>query len=620
MMQHERGICERIRRLVWVPWLAAWCVGCYPEPVTVSGEGGPTGLVAAEKRLVLDLTSAPVIPTPEPILELLEAELKRSLVELKKAPAAPYFLGYAVSESDAWSIAAGDGAVLQSGRDRARILDVEVRIGTRRVDSSHRLPGEQAGDDYLAPVMLPLEDVGGPLRNAVWLATVDRYETARRRFMRVQGSQDRDTSPDKKPRADDFSSETPVRRFEQPVILTIDAAAWEAKLAEVSARAVAFPEILHSSVTLEVSSETRYLVNSEGSAVQLTRPHIRLGMNAEAVASDGLPIEQFATIEATELSQIPDVAELGRRFETLLQEVQALLKAPMVDPYVGPAILDGRAAGVFFHEVFGHRIEGHRQDDESEGQTFATRVGKPVMPSNLNVFDDPRIRRINGIELNGNYAVDDEAVPAQRVDLVTAGVLRTFLLSRAPARGFARSNGHGRRSPAHPIVARQANLVVDPSVTVAPDQLKQALLREVNRQRLPFGLRFTEITGGYTKTQRFDTQAFKVIPVLVFRVYPDGREELVRGVDIEGTPLTVLSKIIAAGNDFQVFNGVCGAESGWVPVSATSPSLLLSQIEVARQELTELRPPILPDPGAEAQRVNTPRLNAPARPAGGGVK
>jgi predicted Zn-dependent protease len=283
--------------------------------------------------------------------------------------------------------------------------------------------------------------------------------------------------------------------------------------------------------------------------------------------------------------------------------VRALRDAPVIEPYVGPAILDGKAAGVFFHEVFGHRIEGHRQDAEHEGQTFASMVGQQIMLASLSIYDDPTISRLNGVDLNGFYLFDDEGVPAQRANLIEAGVLRGFLLSRAPARGFHHSNGHGRREPGHAVVARQANLVIDPAQTVSRETLERALLAEVSAQQLPHGLRFAEISGGFTQTQRYDTQAFKVIPVMVYKIYPDGREQLVRGVDIEGTPLTALSKIALAANDFEVFNGVCGAESGWVPVSATSPSMLLSQIEVARKEQGDAKPPLLPPPQARVQGV-----------------
>lgn len=220
------------------------------------------------------------------------------------------------------------------------------------------------------------------------------------------------------------------------------------------------------------------------------------------------------------------------------------------------------------------------------------------MPAFMRVYDDPTLRRVEGIELNGHYLFDDEGVPAQRADLVVDGVLRTFLMSRSPTRGITRSNGHGRREMGRPIVARQGNLIVDPSVRVPVPELKSRLLAEVRRQRAPYGLRFREVEGGYTTTDRDSPQAFKVLPVVVYRVYPDGREELVRGVDLEGTPLTSLSTILAAGDDFEVFNGHCGAESGWVPVSAASPSLLVEKIEVTRKPKDQGRPPILPPPPA----------------------
>jgi predicted Zn-dependent protease len=307
-------------------------------------------------------------------------------------------------------------------------------------------------------------------------------------------------------------------------------------------------------------------------------------------------LDRFDSVDARRLDDVPADATLRERYRQLFLDIRALQTAPVIEPYVGPAILDGRAAGVFFHEVFGHRIEGHRQDAENEGQTFASMVGQPIMDTDLDVYDDPNIERLNGVDLNGFYAFDDEGVPAERANLVQAGILRGFLMSRTPARGFLKSNGHGRREAGHSVVARQANLVVDPIRTVSRATLEQALLSEVSEQGLPYGLRFAEISGGFTQTQRYDTQAFKVIPVMVYRLYPDGRQELVRGVDIEGTPLTALSKIELAANDFEVFNGVCGAESGWVPVSATSPSLLLSQIEVARQEQSNDKPPLLPPP------------------------
>lgn len=202
----------------------------------------------------------------------------------------------------------------------------------------------------------------------------------------------------------------------------------------------------------------------------------------------------------------------------------------------------------------------------------------------------------------GHYRHDDEGVASERVTLVDHGVLRNFLMSRAPVEGFPRSNGHGRRQPGSEVVARQGNLIVEAHETVPKAELRKRLLAEVKRQNKPFGLVFDDITGGFTFTGRSEPNAFAVQPVTVWRVYADGRpDELVRGVDLIGTPLTTFSRILAAGDDRDVFNGMCGAESGWVPVSASSPSLLVSEVEVQRQQKANDRPPVLPAPMPEAR-------------------
>ena len=283
----------------------------------------------------------------------------------------------------------------------------------------------------------------------------------------------------------------------------------------------------------------------------------------------------------------------------IIADLDALRAAPVAEPYSGPAILEGQAASVFFHEVFGHRIEGHRQKDETEGQTFSKKVGQQIMPAFLSVYDDPSIATLDGIDLNGFYRNDDEGVKGGKASLVENGVLRTFLLGRSPTRGFTASNGHGRRQAGRFVVARQGNLVVEPSRTVDPKTLRAMLLDEVKKQGKPYGLIFRELDGGFTMTERFLPQSFKLLPIMVVRLYPDGREELVRGADLEGTPLSALSDIEAAADDMKTFNGFCGAESGFVPVSSSSPSLLVSHVEVAKKQHGHAKPPILPAPSHE---------------------
>jgi predicted Zn-dependent protease len=285
-------------------------------------------------------------------------------------------------------------------------------------------------------------------------------------------------------------------------------------------------------------------------------------------------------------------------------DLDALRKAPVMEPYDGPALLSGRAAAVFFHEVLGHRLEGHRQKDEDEGQTFTKKINQEVLPKFLSIVDDPTKSEMAGLKLAGNYEYDSEGVPAQRVELITDGVLKSFLTSRMPIKGFEHSNGHGRNQPGLMPTGRQGNLIVSSSQTVPEKEMRQKLIDEVKKQGKPYGLYFDDIQGGFTLTQRALPQAFQVLPVIVYKVFPDGRpDELVRGVDIVGTPLAALTRIITTGDEQHVFNGVCGAESGSVPVSAIAPSMLFSEMEVQKRAHEHDRPPILPPPGFENQPI-----------------
>jgi predicted Zn-dependent protease len=320
------------------------------------------------------------------------------------------------------------------------------------------------------------------------------------------------------------------------------------------------------------------------------------------MAADGMDLDRYEAFDAFSPQELPDEAAIRQRAGSMVDELRALIDAPIVEPYIGPAILRNRASGVFFHEIFGHRVEGHRQKSESEGQTFTKKVGQPILPDFVSVIDDATLPRFGPQALRGYYKFDDEGTPAQRVTVVDHGVLRNFLTTRSPIDNFPASNGHARRQAGFDNVARQGNLIVESGKVVPYDELRRMLIAECKKQGKPYGLIFDDISGGFTMTGRGGPQAFKVLPLFVHRVYADGRpDEVVRGVDIVGTPLTSFSKILMAGDDPAVFNGTCGAESGGVPVSAISPSILVSEIEVEKRQKGQEKPPILPSPGTEVR-------------------
>lgn len=585
------------------PLALVLALGCGSRAPARDGAGASLdALPLAEKKL--ELASAPRAAgaTPAPLLSALKEELERNLSTLGKQPVPPYYVAYeAIAEKSVY-VQASLGALEQSTVDFDRSLDVDVRVGDEKLDNTHRLRGEyDATRDFAQSEWLPLHDEPLAIRNAAWLATHAEYERALEELVRVRAN--KEVKVDEEDDSADFTKETPSVHHEAPALLDVSQPAWEERAKKWSL-AFVNANVLESKIGLSATAETRFVVTSEGTSLQVGRTHVRVEITASTVAADGMRLERTETIDAPDARSLPADEAVLEAARHVIADLAALERAPVVEPFVGPAILDGRAAAVFFHEIFGHRVEGHRQKDEDEGQTFAHKVGQSVMPAFLNVFDDPSVAFLNGTPLNGHYPFDDEGVQGARASLIERGVLRGFVMSRSPVSGFDHSNGHGRRQRGHRIVARQGNLVVDPSRTVAPGSLKRRMLELLKRDGRPYGLRFHEITGGYTSTSREGSQAFKVLPVMVYRVHPDGREELVRGVDLEGTPLSALSRIDAAANDFEVFNGVCGAESGWVPVSATSPSLLVSQIEITRQEKAHDRPPLLPrPPRPEARRA-----------------
>jgi TldD protein len=538
--------------------------------------------------------------TPGPVLQALQLEMKRVFGVLKqKGDPSPYFISYSVRENSSVDIEASLGALRSSGVDHSRLLDVDVRVGDYQLDNTHQIRGPRGtntGPNFTYPVLMPIDDDIDALRSVIWLETDQKYKSAVERFIQVKANraikvEEEDTSAD-------MSRESNQTAMLPLASINVNAQAWEDKLKAYSALFKKYPEVYEGTVSLSSNGDNDYLVNSEGAAIQHGRSSVRLSIYARTKAADGMELYRFEAFDGYTLDRLPNDEKVQQTIESMVKDLQALRAAPVIEPYTGPAILSGRASGVFFHEIFGHRIEGHRQKNESEGQTFTKKVNQPILPDFISVVDDPTAERIGGIDLNGHYAFDDDGVPAQKVSVVDKGVLKNFLMSRSPVSGFESSNGHGRKAPGYRTVGRQGNLIVEATNTISDARMRAMLTEEAKKQGKTFGLLFQDISGGFTVTTRSNPQAFEVTPIMVYRIYVDGRpDELVRGVDLIGTPLTSFSKIVAAGDTPEVFNGFCGAESGYVPVAAVSPAILTTQIEVQKRAKASDRPPILPPPG-----------------------
>ena len=525
--------------------------------------------------------------------------LDAALAGLPPSSPKPYFLSYSVSDSDQLSMAASFGAITGSRQSRRRVADVQVRLGSPAEDNTH---GDHR-NSAITTIPLPLTDDRDAVARSLWFATNRGYARALDSYLKVKTEQQ--VRAKEEDASADFSAEPPAK-IVLPASPPLDAgdkvrATWETRLRELSGLFTQFPDILANTAALEASTETDYFVSSEGARVATPLHVARLIVVARTRAADGMELFRAETFEADSLAHLPDQKTVADKTLAMAKNLEGLRTAPVTEPFNGPAILSGRASAVFFHEVLGHRLEGQRQRGDEEGQTFTKLLGKPILPTFLSVADDPTLATFDGHSLSGHYAVDDEGQPARRVDLIKDGVLDTFLMSREPVKAFAASNGHGRAETGHMPTGRQGNLIVTSTKTVSDKQLRQLLIDEAKKQGKPYGLFFEDISSGFAVTTRRSPQAFSVIPLVVYRIFVDGRpDELVRGVSIVGTPQAALNRILATGDHQDIFNGICGAESGQIPVSAVAPAMLVSEIETQRQAQGNTRPPILPPPSVSS--------------------
>ena len=532
-----------------------------------------------------------------PLLTAMKTELDRSVKTLAHADSVPmYFLSYQVTDTERRTISATYGAISMDDYSRSRILDMDLRCGDYRLDNTREIRGSYDYGSFIGgPTMLPLQDDEKAIRTAIWEATDNEYKTALEQYTKVKTNQD--VMVEQEDTSADFSVEKPNVFVGTTVAVTCDTAAWETRLRELSAIFKDYPFVENSSVNMSITNDNRYFVSSEGSSIQQGQAYVRLSVFCSGTCTDGMQIQRFEGFDAATMDGLPTDSVVVKTIHRLVGELEVLLKAPLAEPYSGPAILVNRAAGVYFHEIFGHRIEGHRQKSESEGQTFAKKVNQKILPDFISVFDDPTLSEFNGEFLRGHYLYDDQGVKTEKVTVVDNGVLKSFLMSRSPVRGFPVSNAHGRKQAGRSVVSRQGNLMVRSTKELPFDSLLTLLKEECRKQGKPYGLIFNDISGGFTSTGRSGPQAFKVIPLLVYKYYTDGRPmEAIRGVDIVGTPLASFEQIIATGNDYDAFNGTCGAESGMVPVSAVAPSILVASMEVEKKSKEQQKPPILPPP------------------------
>ena len=549
---------------------------------------------------ILCFMLTPLVYSQEKLINILDEEVQCEFQILKQQEIPAYYICYRVEENTGYSISSSFGSLTFSHDNKSRRLTVTIRVGGSQLDNYHPVRGGSQ-NYFSSSIELPFSDEPQAVKQVLWNATNEAYQQAVSGFAKAKANvavkvEEEDKSPD-------FTLEKAKNYIEPPIKpedFKFDISSWENRIKKYSAVFLKDSAIFSGSGNCSYQISRKYFVSSEGDKIAENNTFVRAGFSGTIKAKDGMEMPLYESYFAFKPKGLPTDEMMTKDINDLVNNLIALKTAPVAEPYSGPALLTGRAAGVFFHEIFGHRVEGQRMKNADDAQTFKKKVNEQVLPTALSVFCDPQIRTYENMELNGSYVYDDQGSKGQRVDIVKNGVLKDFLMSRTPIDNFPKSNGHGRAMAGMQPAARQSNLVVETSQPKTNEELRAELIKLAKEQNKPYGYLFDDVLGGFTMTGRFIPNAFNVTPTLVYKVYTDGRpDEIVRGVDLVGTPLAIFSQIDQAGGKIETFNGYCGAESGSVPVACVAPAVVLKLIETQKKSKSQERPIVLPRPDSK---------------------
>ena len=533
------------------------------------------------------------------LLSILKSEVDRNMSVLKEQPVPAYYLNYRIYDVEGYYINSSFGKIISSNGQNLRLYQVNVRVGNHEMDNTRELKEDNYDNNYFTGGnLIMLGDDPLAIQKTLWSKTDEFYKDAVKKYEKVKANVAVKVAAEDK--SNDFSVEKAETYYEKPLSfekLFGDVEKWERKVKKYSEIFSNNKDLVSGNASLNIEIVRKYFADSDGAGIVENSLGYRISINASTVAEDGMELPLYKSYFAHKIEDLPSDEQVMADVNTLSKTISNLKNAPIAESYSGPVLMTAKASGVFFHEIFGHRIEGARLKQETDAQTFKKKVGELVLPEDFTITFDPQIKEYKHLKLSGNYVFDDEGVRGQNVKIIDKGKLNSFLMSRVPIEGFSNSNGHGRGMIYYRTVTRQSNMIVESSKAKTNKELREMVIEEAKKTNKPYAYIIDDVSGGFTTTGRYMPNAFNVTPLVVYRIYVDERpDELVRGVDLVGTPLAMFSQIVACGNDFEVFNGYCGAESGSVPVSCVAPSLYVRMVETQKTSKSQSQPPILERP------------------------
>ncbi len=531
------------------------------------------------------------------IIKVLEKSAKRALNLRLPGFSPPYYVSFLMRHIDRISLTASAGSIFERDKTRKRVVYCDCRVGSYKNDQNYWIK-DLSEDESISSkyTNLPLEDDNiYAFETTLWRLTEARYREALRDFQEKQTLAIFSDNPVKNYIS--FWNSKPIKSTKFTRRKEEDISYWEKLVKKLSKFISNLPEITYDSVSVTIEHEIKIFVSTEKSVIVEPSSLYSISIELQCQSWDNQVVSQNLVINKSSKSDIPDFNGIKKLINEKYRKLKELALSRQIYSYSGPALLYPIPAGLLFHETLGHRLEGDRLLKKLEGLTFKGQLGRRVLAGDLLIQDDPTLKSFNGEKCWGAYDFDDQGIPAQAVTLIEDGILRNFLTSRSQCykKNF-KPNGHARSSDANPPMSRMGVFIIRSKKNYSLDTLKKILISEIKRQNKPYGVIIEDALDGETKTSSYDPQTFSGKISYCKLIYPDGSEEVVRGLSFVGTPLQSLNQIIAVGDKLEVDNSFCVAESGSIPVTTISPAIILRNIELQASEEPSQPPFILPKP------------------------
>ncbi len=548
-----------------------------------------------------------VFAEPATIFKAMQDELQRTTARLqlpKQKP--PYYVSYRIIDEEKTTITGSLGAVTNDNVNKRRFLIVDLRVGDFNLDNTNfaEAPGfgEYSSSDNM--FSLPLDDDYDVIRREIWLATDQVYKSAVDILSKKKSAMENKQLKEQIP---DFTKNGFEFNIGDAKTLSIDKNQWKENIRQITDAVKSYPQIQTVKATFTAKARNEYFYNSNASKYLKNNFITSLEISANTQNKEGISLANAINFCGHMPEDLPDINTIIAKTKAMLDTLTLTMSVAEAEEYSGPVLFTGLAGSQFFFELLGKGISDTRKpiyaqdavaDPSSENTGFlGGKIDKNILPKSFSVEDNPLLKEYDKKTLIGNYSIDDEGIIPEKIEIVRAGKLINTPMSRTPTKEFRKSNGHGR------YIGRQvrnciSNLIVKSNKT--SDDLEKELITLVNNKELDYGIVISKLAF-QMESESDDWSTDRILlslPLIAYKLYPNGKKELIKGLKFEGLTPMVLRDIDFASKEQNVYNFVYQGISSkdYLPISIVAPSVIVERMNLGTKEGKATKQPFLKHP------------------------